>query len=100
MAPGILPPDSPWNDAEVEFLVTLDHLYPRTEKVRPSTRINKVIVTSISSGCRRAGDRPRSRLARGSRRGQSDRRRRRVGVTRRVLMQGCDAGVGHATQSF
>lgn len=36
-----------WNDCQAEFLVVLDHLYPRVEKVLDSTRIRKVIVTRI-----------------------------------------------------
>jgi long-chain acyl-CoA synthetase len=36
-----------WNDCQAEFLVTLDHLYPRVEKVLESTQIRKVIVTRI-----------------------------------------------------
>lgn len=36
-----------WNDSEAEFLIVLDHLYPKVEKVLPKTRIRRVIVTSI-----------------------------------------------------
>ena len=36
-----------WGDAEVEFAVVLDHLYPRVEKTLPHLKIQKVIVTSI-----------------------------------------------------
>jgi long-chain acyl-CoA synthetase len=36
-----------WKDAEVEFLVVLDHLYPKVERVLPKTAIKKVVSTSI-----------------------------------------------------
>ncbi len=36
-----------WNDAGVEVLVVLDHLYPKVEKVVPKTGIRSVIVTSV-----------------------------------------------------
>ena len=36
-----------WNDAGVEVLIVLDHLYPRVEKVVPKTGIRSVIVTSL-----------------------------------------------------
>jgi long-chain acyl-CoA synthetase len=36
-----------WNDAGVEVLIVLDHLYPRVEKVLPKTGIRSVIVTSL-----------------------------------------------------
>ncbi len=36
-----------WNDSGAEFLVVLDHLYPKVEKVLSSTSIEKIIVTSI-----------------------------------------------------
>jgi long-chain acyl-CoA synthetase len=36
-----------WNDASVEVLIVLDHLYPRVEKVLPRTGIRSVIVTSL-----------------------------------------------------
>lgn len=36
-----------WGDAEVEFAVVLDHLYPRVQNVLPHLGISKVIVTSI-----------------------------------------------------
>ncbi|MGC9194940.1 MAG: long-chain-fatty-acid--CoA ligase [Syntrophobacteraceae bacterium] len=36
-----------WSDSEAQFLITLDHLYPKVEKVVPKTGIRHVIVTSI-----------------------------------------------------
>ncbi len=36
-----------WNDSDAEYLVALDHLYPRVEKALPKTGIRKIIVTSI-----------------------------------------------------
>jgi long-chain acyl-CoA synthetase len=36
-----------WNDAGVEVLIVLDHLYPKVEKVVPKTGIRSVIVTSL-----------------------------------------------------
>jgi len=36
-----------WKDCEAEFLLTLDHLYPKVKKVLPETGIRTVIVTSI-----------------------------------------------------
>ncbi|MEN6441765.1 MAG: long-chain fatty acid--CoA ligase [Syntrophobacter sp.] len=36
-----------WKDCEAEFLLTLDHLYPKAKKVLPETGIHTVIVTSI-----------------------------------------------------
>lgn len=36
-----------WGDAEVEFAIVLDHLYPRVEKTLPHLKIQRVIVTSI-----------------------------------------------------
>lgn len=36
-----------WGDAEVEFAIVLDHLYPRVERTLPHLKIQKVIVTSI-----------------------------------------------------
>jgi long-chain acyl-CoA synthetase len=36
-----------WNDAGVEVLVVLDHLYPKVAKVVPKTSIRSVIVTSL-----------------------------------------------------
>lgn len=37
-----------WNDSGSEVLVTLDHLYPKVEKVLPSTpKIRTVVVTSL-----------------------------------------------------
>ena len=36
-----------WKDSEAEFLVVLDHLYPKVEKVLPETRIKTVLVTSL-----------------------------------------------------
>ena len=36
-----------WTDSEAQFLVILDHLYPRAEKVLPQTAIRATIVTSI-----------------------------------------------------
>lgn len=36
-----------WKDCEAEFLITLDHLYPKAKKVLPETGIRTVIITSI-----------------------------------------------------
>ncbi len=36
-----------WGDAEAEFAIVLDHLYPKVERVLPQLGIQKVIVTSI-----------------------------------------------------
>lgn len=36
-----------WGDSGAEFLVLLDHLFPKAEKVLPQTAIRTVIVTSI-----------------------------------------------------
>ena len=36
-----------WADSEAEVLFTLDHLYPKVEKVLPRTRIQTTVVTSI-----------------------------------------------------
>jgi long-chain acyl-CoA synthetase len=36
-----------WGDAEAEFAIVLDHLYPKVEKTLPHLKIQKVIVTSI-----------------------------------------------------
>jgi long-chain acyl-CoA synthetase len=36
-----------WNDSEAEFLVVLDHLYPKVEKLLPRTNIRTVVVTSL-----------------------------------------------------
>jgi long-chain acyl-CoA synthetase len=36
-----------WGDAEAEFAIILDHLYPRVERVLPQLGIRKVIVTSL-----------------------------------------------------
>jgi len=36
-----------WKDSESEFLFTLDHLYPKAEKVIGNTGIRKIIVTSL-----------------------------------------------------
>ncbi len=36
-----------WNDSEAQYLIVLDHLYPKVEKVVPRTRIGCVIVTSL-----------------------------------------------------
>jgi long-chain acyl-CoA synthetase len=36
-----------WGDAEVEFAIVLDHLYPRVERILPHLKIQKLIVTSI-----------------------------------------------------
>lgn len=36
-----------WKDSEAEWLVVLDHLYPKAEKVLPRTNIRKTVVTSI-----------------------------------------------------
>ena len=36
-----------WKDSEAEYLVVLDHLFPRAEKVLKETGIRKVIVTSL-----------------------------------------------------
>ncbi len=36
-----------WKNSEAEFLIVLDHLFPRVEKVIPGTAIRKVIVTGI-----------------------------------------------------
>jgi len=36
-----------WGDAEVEFAIVLDHLYPRVERTLPHLKIQKLIVTSI-----------------------------------------------------
>jgi long-chain acyl-CoA synthetase len=36
-----------WGDAEAEFAIVLDHLYPRVERVLPQLGIQKVIVTSL-----------------------------------------------------
>ena len=37
-----------WADAEAEFAIVLDHLYPRVEKILPHLKIQKVIVTSLT----------------------------------------------------
>jgi len=36
-----------WGDAEAEFAVVLDHLFPKVEKVLPQTKVRAVIVTSL-----------------------------------------------------
>lgn len=36
-----------WGDAEAEYLVLLDHLFPKVEKVLGRTKIRRVIVTSL-----------------------------------------------------
>lgn len=36
-----------WQDSEAEFLIVLDHLFPRVEPVLPHTGIRKVLVTSL-----------------------------------------------------
>ena len=36
-----------WSDSGAEFLILLDHLYPKAEKVVPKTRIRVMIATSI-----------------------------------------------------
>ncbi len=36
-----------WEDSEAEFLVVLDHLFPKVEPVLSRTRIRKVLVTSL-----------------------------------------------------
>ena len=36
-----------WGDAEAEFAIVLDHLYPKVERVLPQLGIQKVIITSI-----------------------------------------------------
>ncbi len=36
-----------WSDAEAEFAIVLDHLYPKVERVLPQLGVKKVIVTSI-----------------------------------------------------
>ncbi len=36
-----------WTDSDAEFLIILDHLYPKAEKVLSKTGIRKTIVTSI-----------------------------------------------------
>ncbi len=36
-----------WTDSDAEVLFTLDHLYPKVEKVLPRTKIRSTIVTSI-----------------------------------------------------
>jgi long-chain acyl-CoA synthetase len=36
-----------WRDSEAEFLVVLDHLYPKVQRALPITKIRKVIVTTI-----------------------------------------------------
>jgi len=36
-----------WSDSEVEFLIVLDHLFPKVEKVLAKTKIRKIIVTSL-----------------------------------------------------
>ncbi len=36
-----------WGDAEAEFAIVLDHLYPKVARVLPQLGIQKVIVTSI-----------------------------------------------------
>ena len=36
-----------WKDSEAEFLIVLDHLFPKARKVIPGTAIQKVVVTSI-----------------------------------------------------
>ena len=36
-----------WKDSEAEWLVVLDHFYPKAEKVIPKTGIRKVVVTSL-----------------------------------------------------
>ncbi len=36
-----------WKDSEAEFLIVLDHLFPKARKVIPGTAIRKVVVTSI-----------------------------------------------------
>jgi len=37
-----------WNDSGAEYVVVLDHLYPRVEKVLAGTAVRKVIVTGIA----------------------------------------------------
>ncbi len=36
-----------WNDAEAEFLVVLDHLYPKVKEALPRTAIKTLIVTTL-----------------------------------------------------
>ena len=36
-----------WKDSEAEYLVILDHLFPRAQKVLKETKIRRVIVTSL-----------------------------------------------------
>ncbi len=36
-----------WEDSEAEFLIVLDHLFPKVEPVLSRTRIRKVLVTSL-----------------------------------------------------
>jgi len=36
-----------WTDSDAEILITLDHIYPKVEKVLPKTGIRATIVTSI-----------------------------------------------------
>lgn len=36
-----------WVDSEAKYLVVLDHLYPKVDKVIPKTSIEKIIVTGI-----------------------------------------------------
>ncbi len=36
-----------WNDAEAEFLVVLDHLFPKVEEVIPRTSIKRILVTTL-----------------------------------------------------
>jgi len=36
-----------WSDAEAAFVVVLDHLYPKVEKILPHLKLKNIIVTSI-----------------------------------------------------
>lgn len=36
-----------WSDAEAAFVVVLDHLYPKVEKILPHLKLKSIIVTSI-----------------------------------------------------